>query len=267
MTMRAGMKYETGGRLVRGDGTEYEIVAVRPDGTLHLRRLAGSGLYTGTFKREPVPDAGTEFTPTVAPAQNVDAAKAQQYGRAWSFIRRLAAQLWPTDVSYRESVISRMQSDPESEVQAQLDKWVGMLETSLKEPIAQGYAGLSNQFDSLAFQRSHVQLWAAAVVARGMTPPDPIALSDLDGRAGAIQNLTGQALISAAYALGHQQGMEVQQRVGLWGILWSMKDDLVRIIEALVSLGEEVARLARDSGVGLGLGLVLALAAVLLLRR
>lgn len=64
MTMRAGMKYETGGRLVRGDGTEYEIVAVRPDGTLHLRRLAGSGLYTGTFKREPVP-----ASQTAAPAQ------------------------------------------------------------------------------------------------------------------------------------------------------------------------------------------------------
>lgn len=63
MTMLAGMKYETGGRLVRGDGTEYEIVAVRPDGTLHLRRLAGSGLYTGTFKREPVP----AFEPAVMP--------------------------------------------------------------------------------------------------------------------------------------------------------------------------------------------------------
>lgn len=65
------MNYEKGGRLVHRDGTEYEITAVRRDGTLELRRLAGSGLVTsmrqfylpGGPSDQPVPTSQTAAPP------------------------------------------------------------------------------------------------------------------------------------------------------------------------------------------------------------
>lgn len=206
-----------------------------------------------------VTGAGATFRPAVMPKSADD-----YFAEAWALVRTLAGRLWPTDTEYRGQVLAWLQHYTEGEMRAQLDRWAAMLALTLKEEHRGGTQSFdtwaTNQWNSLRFQRAHVQLWAAGIVARGFAAPDPVALARLDSAAGEQMDVLAQAMQSEAFKRGRAEGERVQQAVSSWSLLHQISAALARIIEGLVELGRKVAALGAQSGAGVILGVLAGLA-------
>ena len=197
--------------------------------------------------------SGASFAPAVM-AKN----KEDYQADAMNVATRLAGNLWPSDSEYRAQVLKRIATDSESTMREQLAKWSGYLRASLTaahDPKTSSfYTWADNHWNDLRFQRAHVQLWAAGIVARGFAAPDPVELAKLDTEAGQQQDTIGRALVSEAYRRGQNEGQRVASLIAPWKGLDNTGAALVELIKALVAQGEQAVKLAVQSGIGFLIG-------------